>query len=138
MRIGKRFLVLLCLILSVCSVTVPAHADDNIFDIEISGGEVTIKPGNTPDLGSDITTVTEDVSEKVIDKVKSVAQAVTGVCALICLVFFFINVAKLATSGSISFQRRAAIVGILWSGAALALFGGGWFIISFFWNLFTG
>lgn len=138
MRIGKRVLALFCLILLAYSLSVPACADDKVFDIEISSGEITIKPGNTPDLGSDITKVTEDVSEKVIEKVKSVAQAVTGVCALICLVFFFINVAKLATSGSISFQRRAAVVGILWSGTALALFGGGWFIISLFWNLFTG
>ena len=55
----------------------------------------------------------------------------------ICFVVFFISVTKLATSGSHPMQRRAAILGILWSGVAIALFGGSWIVVSFFWNFLS-
>lgn len=69
---------------------------------------------------------------------KKVAQAITGVLTVICFVAFLFSVTKLATSAGNPQTRRMAISGILFSGIALALFGGAWVAVSFFWNLLSG
>lgn len=145
MKAGKKSnLLLLFLTLLLClGCITPAFAaptggtgGTGGLDIQVSGSSgITINPGNYPDLSSgDLSGVQDEVSEKVVSKSKSVAQTVTAICAIVCMVFFFINVVKLATSGSMAFQRRTALIGLLWSGVALALFGGGWTVITFFWN----
>ena len=69
---------------------------------------------------------------------KKVAQAITGVLTVICFVAFLFCVTKLALSAGNPQTRRMAISGILFSGIALALFGGAWIVVSFFWNLLSG
>lgn len=139
MRPLMLLLVLCCLAASTnfeAFASPSSSTAGNGFDIQVdsSSGKITIGSGLFPNLSGDLSSVQTQVADKVVSKTKFVAQTVTAVCAIVCMVFFFINVTKLATSGSISFQRRAAIIGILWSGAALALFGGAWVVVSFFWN----
>lgn len=129
--------LLLCIVTIQCCYLGPVMAADGI-DISLNGGNgITINPGNYPDLGAtDIDDVQDATTEKIIDKGKSIAQTITALCAIICFVAFFISIAKLVTSGSIPFQRRAALTGILWSGIGIALFGGAFVVVSFFWNFF--
>ena len=47
---------------------------------------------------------------------------------------FLISVTKLAASAGNPIARQRALAGILFSGVALALFGGAWVVVSFFWN----
>lgn len=138
MRTRKNLFLLFTTLIMVLTCVNPVFASD--FDISIDGTSgITIKPGSYPDLsGTDLENIQDDISETVVNKTKSVAQTITAVCAIICFVFFFINVVKLTTSGGIPFMRRAAIIGLLWSGVAIALFGGGWVVITFFWNFLRG
>ena len=69
---------------------------------------------------------------------KKVAQAITSILTVISFVSFLFWVAKLAMSAGNPQTRRVAISGILFSGIALALFGGAWVAVSFFWNLLSG
>lgn len=128
-------LVVIVLIMSLCSV--PAFATDTGMQIQVSGGNgITINPGQYPNLGS-ADDAPEEAAKTIISKGKLIGQTITAVCALVYLVFFFINITKLSTSGAMSFQRRQAITGLLWSGVSLALFGGAWTVITFFWNFLT-
>ena len=126
--------MVLALMLCFCSAfVVPAQAS-----ISITGGSggITIKPGAAPDM-TDVGDAFDTASDKLISKGQQTAKTITAVCSIICFVVFFISVAKLATSGGHPMQRRAAIIGILWSGVAIALFGGSWIVVSFFWNFLT-
>ena len=115
---------MLAFVMCIVSVAIPAHAAGTI---NISGGAngITITPGAAPDMTD------------VISKGKTVAQTITAVCTIICFVALFISITKLSTSGSHPMQRRMAIMGILWSGVAITLFGGGWVVVSFFWNFLS-
>lgn len=126
--------MVLALMFCFCSVlVVPAQAS-----ISISGGSggITIKPGTAPDM-TDVGEAFDTVSDRLVDKGQQTAKTITAVCSIICFVVFFISIARLATSGGHPIQRRAAIIGILWSGAAIALFGGSWVVVSFFWNFLS-
>lgn len=138
MKFIKNLFVIFLLILTLTTTCVPAFANNTDSGINISAGSdgITIKPGTYLDLAN-ITDAPEEMAETTISKAKLIGQIITSVCCIICLVFFFINVTKLATSGAMPFQRRQAISGILFSGASLALFGGAWTVITFFWNIFS-
>lgn len=131
----KMVPLMLALMLCVTSVATPAFAAGTI---NISGGAngITITPGTAPDM-TDVSSAYNKVGNTVISKGKTVAQTITAVCTIICFIALFISITKLATSGSHPMQRRTAIIGILWSGVALALFGGGWVVVSFFWNFLS-
>ena len=143
LRLSSILLIFLCSLASISQFEAygappSASAGQGIeIQVDSSSGGIVISPGMFPNLSGDLDSVQNQVADRVVSKTKTVAQTITAVCAIICLVFFFINVAKLATSGSIAFQRRMALIGILWSGIALALFGGAWVVISFFWSLLT-
>jgi len=137
MKTSKKISVFFLMLALCLSCITPAFATSNGgLDIQISGSNgITINPGDYPDLSStDLSDVQDEVSDKVVTKTKTVAQTVTAICAIVCMGFFFVNVVRLSTSGSMPFQRRAAIINLLWSGVALSLFGGGWTVITFFWN----
>lgn len=71
----------------------------------------------------------------VVDKSKDIAKTVTSILTIIsftCLLFW---VAKLAMSAGNPQSRKIALTGILFAGIALALFGGSWVVVSFFWNV---
>lgn len=65
---------------------------------------------------------------------KKFGVAVTGICTLTSLVFFIIALTKLSASAGNDRARATAIKGVLYSGIALALFGGATVIIGVFWN----
>ena len=126
--------MVLALMLCFCSaVVVPSQAS-----ISITGGSggITIKPGTAPDM-TNVGDAFDTASDKLISKGRQTAKTITAVCTIICFAAFFISITKLATSGSHPMQRRAAILGIMWSGVAIALFGGSWIVVSFFWNFLT-
>lgn len=72
------------------------------------------------------------------DKAREVAQTLTTILTIIsfaCLLFW---IARLAMSAGNPMSRRMALTGIMFSGVALALFGGAWVVVSFFWNFLSG
>lgn len=142
MKLTKKLLVILMLVLTLFTTCTPAFASgsggnggNTGIDISANGNGITINPGTYPNL-SNVSDAPEEVAKTAISKAKLIGQVVTAICFIICLAFFFVNVTKLSTSGAMSFQRRQAITGILFSGASLAIFGGAWTVITFFWNFF--
>lgn len=127
-------LVLLAVVCFSSAMVVPTQAHINISG-STSGG-ITISPGGGVDM-TDVDGAFDAMTGTVVSKGQSVAKTITSVCCIICFVVFFISIVKLATSGSHPMQRRAAIIGILWSGAAIMLFGGAWVVVSFFWNFLS-
>ena len=70
-----------------------------------------------------------------VDKTKEIAKTVTSILTVISFVCLLFWVAKLAMSAGNPQTRKVALTGILFAGVALALFGGSWVIVSFFWNV---
>lgn len=131
-------LIALLLIFSSVSTSSPVFASDrgNIsISIDPSTNGIVIRPGSFPDLGTDVSSIQENAGEMVVNKGKAVAKVVTAICALVCLVVWFISLAKLASSSGNPFIRRQAIIGLLYSAIVFMLFGGAWFVVSFFWNI---
>lgn len=118
------------LLASVFGAVVPAYA---AIDIQVDGSGVKIQPGDMPDM-TQVTGVKDAVDDLVMPQVRAVAQVITTICTVICLAAFLISVTKLATSAGNPQARQRALTGILISGIALALFGGAWVVVSFFWN----
>lgn len=73
-----------------------------------------------------------------VSKGQEVARAITSIMAIISFLALLFWVAKLATSAGNPQSRKIALTGILFSGVALAIFGGAWVVVSFFWNLLSG
>ena len=142
MRYLKKIALLFSVVLLLSLSCVPAYASesdnanaDSHIQIDISGSNgITINPGAYPNLSGSGEDVQEAAATKVVSQGKRIGQTITALCAIVCFVFFLINVTKLSTSGAMAFQRRQAIMGVLWSGAALTLFGGAFAVISIFWN----
>lgn len=71
----------------------------------------------------------------IVSEAQEIAQTVTTILTIIsfaCLLFW---IARLAMSAGNPITRRQALTGIMFSGVALALFGGSWVVVSFFWNV---
>lgn len=105
------------------------------LDIDISGGGITIKPP-----GADISIGGTDYMSGLvnfIDKYKSVALAILAVCVITSILCLIFAITKLGAAGVAENPRakHMAMMGILISGIALALFGGLTIVVSFFWNL---
>lgn len=132
------------LVLSVwmaVSNILPVYAG-GIVDIKPDGhGGLTIKPpannGQLPSMNQSIGSFQSTVEDTFMPTVRGVAQVITGVCTIVCLVAFLISVTKLATSAGNPIARQRALHGILFSGIALALFGGAWTVVSIFWNFLS-
>lgn len=107
----------------------PVLADGNIDNLwdEVSASSIG---GNLEKETTDMTSL--------VDKGKSVAKTITAVLTLVCFIAFLVCIAKLATSAGNPQKRSIALTGILVSGIALALFGGSWVVVSFFWNILAG
>lgn len=67
---------------------------------------------------------------------KRLAIAISGICAVSCIILFFISVAKLSVSSGNDAARSRAMKGILFSGIGLLIFGGATAIIGIAWNFF--
>lgn len=118
------------LLASAFGTVVPAHAAINFVP---DGNGVKIEAGDMPDM-TQVTGVKDAIETHVMSQVREVAQVITTICTIICFVAFLISVTKLATSAGNPQARQRALSGILVSGIALALFGGAWVVVSFFWN----
>jgi len=104
------------------------HGVDSLWDTVADDGT---------SIGGELDSSSADLGTAVQTS-KKVAQAITGILTVICFVSFLFWVSKLAMSAGNPQTRRVAISGILFSGIALALFGGAWVAVSFFWNLLSG
>ena len=134
-KFSRLLTLLLCIFTIQCVCLGPTLAADG-FDVSVNGTNgIVINPGTYPDLGStNLEGVQDAATEKIIENGKTVAKTITAICAIICFVSFFISVVQLATAGTMPLKRRMSLIGILWSGIGLALFGGAFVVISFFWN----
>lgn len=71
----------------------------------------------------------------IVDQAQAIAQTVTTLLTIISFVCLLFYIARLAMSAGNPMTRRQALTGILFSCVALALFGGSWIVVSFFWNV---
>lgn len=96
---------------------------------------VVIDPNKPrPSLGAPVST-----SEFVnfFSEYKGIAVAITGICVLTALIALIVNITRLSTSATNDFARRQALIGILYSCLALAIFGSATIVIGVFWNMFS-
>ena len=68
---------------------------------------------------------------------KKLGIAISGLCTMTSLMHFIISLTKLSASAGNDRARSTAIKGVLFSGVALALFGGITTVVAVFWNAFT-
>ena len=131
----KYIKVWAALIIIFSIIVTPAYAGDGSLTIKGGKGGITIKPGNFPNLSGDLEdNFEEQVEEVVLNKAKNIAQIITAICALTCFTVLLVNITRLSTSGPNPHARHQALMSILWSGIALAFFGGSFVVVSFFWN----
>ena len=71
----------------------------------------------------------------IVVEAQEIAKTITTILTIISFVCLLFWIAKLAMSAGNPMTRRMALTGILFSGIALALFGGSWVVVSFFWNV---
>jgi len=125
------FLLMIMLFVSACSsMVMPAYASHLTF--AGGSGGITISGDNLPSMtNSDLSTLVE----KPLTKYKSIATAVAAfgtVTSFLAMVFCF---TRLSVAGDNEQARKRAIMGIMTSGAGVALLGGATVVIGFFWNL---
>ena len=119
------------------AIMAPAYADDgggtgDIWDIVGEDGRVDEENetiNNTTTGGSAAT---------LISKYKTIATAISGVLTITMLIFLLIQISKLGAAGDNDMARKKAIMGILTTGLATALFGGVTIVVGFFWNILKG
>lgn len=90
--------------------------------------------GNNGTVGGGLNTATTNMGT-LVDKGKEIAKTVTAILSIVCFVALLVCIAKLALSAGNPQKRSQALTGIFVSGVALALFGGAFIVVSFFWNL---
>lgn len=129
-------------LLFVLGVGTPAHATADtstststgtgtggMFDSITVGsdGSLTVSGGS----GSTTTATKESVSLKA----KDLALWISGLISVLMIMCLLIQISKLGTAGDNEMARRKAIMGIMTSGVALALFGSSTIVVGFFWDL---
>lgn len=105
----------------------PVYAADTVDDL---WGTVS----NNGTVGSGLNNATTNMGT-LVDKGKEIAKTVTAILSIVCFVALLVCIAKLALSAGNPQKRSQALTGIFVSGVALALFGGAFIVVSFFWNL---
>lgn len=120
------------------AIMAPAYADDgggatgDIWDIVGSDGRVD------EDNDTINNTTTGGSAATLISKYKTIATAISGVLTITMLIFLLIQISKLGAAGDNDVARKKAIMGILTTGLATALFGGVTIVVGFFWNILKG
>lgn len=124
MKSKKIFLFCLSLIYFIIGA-IPVFATDHI--------SITANPSGGISIGATGASVASNADgySLILDKYKMVGQGIMGLCVLVSLVFFILYITKLSAAGSNPMAKRNAVKGILFSGIALAIFGGLPFVISF-------
>ena len=72
--------------------------------------------------------------EKPLGSLKSVFLLIFALGTITAILFLMINITRLGGAGDNPAERRNAILGILFSGVALALLGGLSFVLALAWN----
>lgn len=90
------------------------------------GGNIDHSLGDKVELSDFATSITS---------FKTLAMGLAGICAITCIIYFFISVTKLSTSAGNQMMRRKAIRGLLISGIGLMLFGGGSVVLGIMWGM---
>ena len=72
---------------------------------------------------------------KTIGNFKTIAVALCGICAITCIIIFFVSVTRLSASAGNEHNRSRAMLGILLSGVGLMFFGGASVLIGIAWNM---
>lgn len=76
----------------------------------------------------------ESTWNKIFKKYKGVIAGISGLCMLTFIVFFLLNITKVAANASNPVGRKDAIVGCVWTGIAAAASGSVLIITALFWN----
>lgn len=125
----RRIAAALLAAMLLLSMTIsPAFADVTFSD-DGKGG-VSIQVGDKA-VGSDMSATTKTV----VGKFKVALQAIIGLCAMISFAAFAFQVSKLVIYSGNESARAAALKGIAYAFAAVALFGGVETLITIFWNV---
>lgn len=74
----------------------------------------------------------------VVTKSQEVAKTVTSLLTILCFISLLFWIGMLAMSAGNPQKRHTALTGIMFSGVALALFGGSYLVVNFFWNFLAG
>lgn len=103
--------------------------DSEIGDVDVSmGDDGTISVTGFGDGNS------ESTWNKIFKKYKVVIMGISGLGTLTFIIFFAISVLKLGASAENPQARSRALMGILVTGIAAALFGATTIILGLFWN----
>lgn len=97
---------------------VPTLASDHISVTTDASGKVTISAA-----GATVNDA-QDGYALILSKYKMVGQGIVGLCAIISITALIFYITKLATAGDNPRLKQSAVSGIMFSGIALALFGG--------------
>lgn len=137
----QKFIVLLLVCMLVVACISPAYAaqevtnDPGLKATDTATGTV-FAPGDMLSIGgSDYRTG----FDKAIKNYKLIAQFILGACAAICVVFFGKAVLGLSMGALARHpkERKSAIMGLMFSGIGIALFGGLTLLVSFAWDFLT-
>ena len=122
-KIGRKIVSGLSVAVSTAFACVPAYA-----------ASIGIDVGSRPSLNDPVTVA---AFADTLKNFKALGTAFAGICTIIALVMLVISITKLSASADNDAMRRKALIGILFSGISLALFGGATVIFGVFWNFIS-
>ncbi len=144
-RKSRAFAIIMVLLLSLTFLTA---MNPNLLPTAYAASTTTSSSSGSGDVwdivGSDgkvdennqiIDSNTNNSAATVISKYKTIATAISGILTITMLVFLLIQISKLGAAGDNDIARKKAIMGILTTGLATALFGGVTIVVGFFWNI---
>lgn len=118
------FLVFLLIIAMMMSfLTVFADETPSGIDVERSGGNIILRPGEYPSLSVDNEGIAEE-SIKAINVYKRIGTAILSIGTITMALFFVKQIYSLGKAGDNAKEREEAVKGILITGIATALLGG--------------
>lgn len=123
----KRIFTMILVFILAFSLTAPSFAIG--FSSDGSSGGIQIEIG-----GHAIDSNISDTMEQVTTKYRGLVQGISGICIMTAVLCLLIQISKLGASGDNEQGRKKAIMGILFAGAAIALFGGIELVVTFFWR----
>lgn len=130
-RATAIFMVLLlaiCLTATAVRLTAPAAYANDVWGIVGDDGSINT---DSDVINSDA----NDSQKTVISQYKTIATTITGILTITMIIFMIIQITKLGAAGDNEVARKKAIMGILTTGIATALFGGLTIVVGFFWNI---
>ena len=112
--------------LGLCINTIPAFANDHISVTTNAAGQVSIEAAGA------IVNSAQDGYGLILNKYKMIGQGIVGLCTIISITALIFYITKLGAAGDNPRLKQSAVSGVMYSGIALALFGG-LFTVLYFW-----